>query len=240
MASDAESDNIAGAFIRLNPLLAGKRQKHAGQSLVTPMRMLRAWQSARLQRTHQDLLASPRYGPACRFFLSDIYAPRDFSQRDLDMKHVYDSMHRFLPPRVNETLRLLFELNQLTAELDELLFFVLVEQFPITNEIVAAEYAEAYRLCDNYPDRVRQIDLIVDIGRDVDWLVHRPLISGALRLARTPAKLAGWSELQSFFERGFEAFKQMGGAEPFLEMIEQREMKILDLIYAGEPDPFAI
>jgi len=149
-------------------------------------------------------------------------------------------MHRFLPSRVNETLRLLFELNQLTTELDELLLIKLVQELQVEIEITAATYAQAYRLCDNYPDRVRQIELIVDIGRDVDWLVHRPLISGALRLARTPAKLAGWSELHSFFERGFTAFKEMGGAEPFLEMIQQREMKILDNIYAGEPDPFAI
>ena len=50
---------------------------------------LRAWQMERLAQTHAALLASERYGPACRFFLSDLFAPRDFSQRDQGFQHLY-------------------------------------------------------------------------------------------------------------------------------------------------------
>ena len=42
---------------------------------------LRVWQAARLERTHSDLLASPRYRAATRFFLDELYGSKDFSQR---------------------------------------------------------------------------------------------------------------------------------------------------------------
>lgn len=240
MEGDPEGDNVISTLMRLNPIGAGRRRVTHTQPLPAQLMTLRQWQVKRLQRTHADLLASTRFGPACRFFLSDIYAPRDFSQRDQDMHQVYDSMHRFLPPRLSETLELLFELNTLTADLDRELLQVLVDEFEMTDSFTTADYAAAYRICGNYDERMRQIDLIGEIGRDVDWLVRQPLIGFALHLARGPAKLAGWSELHDFFERGFAAFKRMGDASPFLELIKQRERAILDRLFAGESEPFAI
>ncbi len=99
-------------------------------------------------------------------------------------------------------------------------------------------YARAYRKCDNRARRERQIELIVEVGRDLDHLVRNPLIRGALRMARGPAALAGISTLQSFLERGFAAFRAMENADFFLQTIEGRERKIMSRILAGSQDPF--
>ena len=95
------------------------------------------------------------------------------------------------------------------------------------------EYAEAYRRCDNRAERERQIDLIVDVGRHVEGLVRLPAVGLALRLARVPARLAGWREHHDFLERGFEAFKNLKGAEDFLRVVADREAREL---VAGEID----
>ena len=240
MAGEVDKDNVVSALIRLNPLSAGKRRKQPATALPAQLKTLREWQVSRLQKTHQDLLNSERFGPACSFFLSDIYAARDFSQRDQDLTQVYHSMGRFLPPRVTEVLRLLFELNVLTSDLDQQLLEVLVEQLHMSDSFTVSEYSQAYRLCDNYEERRRQIALTVAIGTEVDWLVQRPFIGTALRVAYGPARLAGWAELHDFFARGFAAFQKMGDAGPFLALIEQREQQILDRLFAGEADPFAI
>ena len=58
----------------------------AHKELDAPVAMLRIWQSERLKKTHADILHSPLYGPACRFFLNDIYAAEDFSRRDNDIE----------------------------------------------------------------------------------------------------------------------------------------------------------
>jgi hypothetical protein len=218
----------------------GKHTRVESGALPPAIKLIREWQSTRLAHTHRDLLESSRYQPATLFFLSDVYAPRDFSQRNYDIQRAYDAMRKAVPERVVHTLAEVIELHQFTDELDALLASVLIEQLGVTDEITPEHYAEGYRICDNYDDRVRQIAMIVKIGHDVDRIVRLPFIGITLRLAHTPAHLTGWIELQSFLERGYAAFKHMHGAEAFLNTIERRELAILDRIFAGHPEPFRV
>ncbi|HMT21115.1 MAG TPA: hypothetical protein PKE20_07720 [Promineifilum sp.] len=216
----------------------GKHVDVEDAELPPAIRLLREWQAARLAMTHRDLLESPRYRPATLFFLSDVYAPRDFSQRNYDIQKAYNAMRKAVPERVVHVLAETIELHQFTDELDAKLVEALFNQLGVGEHITHEQYAEAYRICDNYADRARQIDMIVRIGRSVDRIVRLPFIGLTLRLAHTPAVLAGWHELQGFLERGYAAFKHMKGAEVFLSTIVTREMGILDRIYAGNSDPF--
>jgi hypothetical protein len=204
------------------------------RSFPQELLLLRAWQSRRLAATYQDLLQHKQFGPACRFFLTDVYAPQDFSDRDEDILHVYQAMKRIMPASIMRTLKLVIMLNELTSRLDNQLVQVMVDELQLTDKITAVMYAAAYRLCDNYDERLQQIELIVAVGQSVNRLVRLPFVGLTLRLLHTPAHLSGWAELQSFLERGFAAFKQIKNADPFLEIISQREKKILKQIYAGE------
>ncbi len=213
-------------------------QRAEGGGLSPEMAMLRAWQAQRLARTYADFLADPRYAPASRFFLDDIYAPKDFTQRNEDVIRIHEFMSRILPARVLKTLTMAIELNNLTEDLDAKLLKVLLNDLGVTDRITEAQYAEAYRLCDNYEDRVRQIEMIVAIGRDLERLVRHRVIGWTLRMARGPAYRAGWKELQDFLEHGYNSFRRMGKADKFLNAIYDREMQILDNIYQGKPHPF--
>jgi hypothetical protein len=237
--SDTPTDDIRVRDL-LQATKVGQHERVEGRGLDPRMRLLRTWQSERLTRTHADLLAHPRYGPAGRFFLSDVYAPRDFSQRDHDIIRMYHAMRLILPAVMQRALEIVIELNALTTRLDEELLSVLIEELGVTDALTVEQYAEGYRRCDNYDERVRQIDLIVAVGAEIDVLVGKPGVALALKLARIPARLAGWHEMQDFFEHGFEAFRHMNGAEEFLRTIASRERAILDRIYASDPDPFAI
>ncbi len=73
--------------------------------------MLRAWQADRLAHTYADLLADPHDRPACKFFLSDIYAPCDFSQRDHDLDRIHKFLARVLPAATIQLLTKTVELN---------------------------------------------------------------------------------------------------------------------------------
>jgi len=224
------------AALRKHDELSHRRVESGG--LSPEMAMLRAWQAQRLARTYADFLADPRYEPACRFFLDDIYAAKDFSQRNTDIMRLHDFTARFIPARALKTLTKAIELNNLTEELDEKLLDVLLNQVGVTDSISEEQYAEAYRLCDNYDERVKQIDMIVEIGRDLENLVKHRVIGWMLRLAHGPAYRAGWHELQDFLEHGYAAFRRMGKADRFLNAIHDREMTILDNIYQGKPHPF--
>ena len=102
------------------------------------------------------------------------------------------------------------------------------------NRIDAATYGNAYRKVDRRSDRERQIDLIQDVGRSLDRLARRPFISTSLALMRKPASLAGLTELQSFLERGYAAFRQMGSADEFLALVIGRERQLMDTLLAGD------
>jgi len=212
----------------------GRHERVDGRPLDPVVRSLRAWQSERLARTYADLLDDPRYAEAGRFFLDDVYAAKDFSQRDHDVTRMYETMRHVLPSSMRRALELVIELNALTVELDAALAAGLVDP----DAIDGAAVVEAYRRNDAFDERRRQIDLVVAVGSEIDVLLRKPGIGLALRLARVPARLAGWHELQDFFERGFAAFAKMRGAGPFLEIVASRERAILARVEAGDADAF--
>jgi hypothetical protein len=195
---------------------------------------LKAFQSRRLARSYADIAAQPRYRMATSFFLEDLYGPKDFSGRDEAMLRILPVMVRTLPAKGVEAATLAIELEALSEHLDHRTAREL-EPGPIDE----ASYARAYRTGSTRAERERQIELIVTVGSDLDWLVKKPLVYSTLKLMRGPAKLAGLHDLQDFLERGFQAFRAMDGAAEFLALIRDREMEILNRLFSGAPRPFS-
>jgi len=196
--------------------------------------VLKEWQSARLARTYADLAAIPRYAPAVAFFLDDLYSAKDFSSRDEEMLRIYPTMVRLLPASAVETVGLALELDALAEELDQ----AMTEALP-PGGITEAGYCEAFRAVGREPARMRQVALVPEVGGRLENVVIKPLIYSTLKLLRRPAKLAGLGDMQSFLERGFTAFRHMGGAEEFLATIERRETAIIKRIFSSQPSPFS-
>jgi hypothetical protein len=216
------------------------REEIALSGLDPKLALLRVWQGERLARTYADLLEQPRYRPACLFFLEDIYAARDFSQRDHDLETMYEFMRRFVPDAVSRPAALTIKLHRMTEALDHKLLEVLVGQLGVTDSITVEQYAEAYRRCNNYRERVEQIDAIIEICEHIDGIVRNPIAGPALRIAKSPLRGAGYGEVVSFLERGYDSFKRMHGSRYFRKTLHVREMGILDRFYAHDPDPFRL
>lgn len=194
---------------------------------------LRAWQALRLAQTHRDLLDSPRYGPAARFFLDDLYGPKDFSRRDDEVERIVPVMTRLLPASALRTIAMAVGLDALSEELDSAMLAALRAAGRM-QQIDAAAYASAYRACGNRPLREAQIDLIGEIGAALAGLTRLPLLSGMLRAMRGPAHLAGLAELHDFLERGFAAFKHMGSADEFLGTLREREVGLMMRLFGED------
>lgn len=223
----------AGATLKQH---LGQLKALRGDEAVTPARLteLKAFQSERLARWYADIADQPRYRLATGFFLGDLYGPKDFSRRDAAMMRILPVMVRTLPDKAVETATQAIELEALSESLDHRVAAAL-EPGPVDEE----RYARAYRTGSTRPERERQIELIVAVGRDLDSLVRKPLVHRTLRLMRTPARLAGLSDLQDFLERGFESFRAMDGADAFLELIRDRETALLERLFSAVPNPFS-
>jgi hypothetical protein len=240
-AADSEPQDGAGLLrlqIERNRVY---REAHAGDHpLGRALQSLRRWQGQRLARTYADLLASERYRPAAEFFLSDLYGEKDFTRRDQDVERMYPSMVKLLPDAALHTIALAVEVHVLSAELDRALCQVLTGELGVKERITDSQYAEGFRRCANLRMRQRQVMLIRRVGEDLDAVVAKPMLYQVLKLARNPARVAGFAELHDFLERGFQAFRHMGGAGEFLETIVSRETRIMDRIFDAHPRPFAL
>jgi hypothetical protein len=207
----------------LDELLARSRRLEPAKSdssdFVASLRELRAWQSARLGRTYQDFREDPRYSPAVEFFLTDLYGPQEFTERNRDLRRAWAYLKRALPAAAMQVLAQAIELDVLTLEFDHAMVRALGAA-----SVTDATYAAAYRSVDDRARRTRQIDLIVGIGENLIRIVRRVWIGPLLQAAHIPAHAAGFGALQDFLERGFAAFRRMRDAERLLKAIREREI----------------
>ena len=210
-------------------------ERAANPILDGALERLADWQSRRLVQTYADLATQLRYRHAVVFFRSDLYGEEEIAQRDADLARVVPLISATLPERVIGTVALAMELNVLSQELDRLLLGRLPRA---DGPCTVAEYCKAYRRAANLPVRRRQIELIGQIGKALDGYVKKPMLRGALAMMRQPARLAGYAALHDFLDRGFDAFRRMGGADEFLATIQARETAILEAIADGAYDPF--
>ena len=192
---------------------------------------LRSWQSARLQRSHADLLTDARFERAARFFVTDLYSPAGFGKLEGEVDRVVPVMARLLPAAALETVADAVELDALSELLDAAMIDALGAA---VMELDGRAYGAAYRQLGRRGDRERQIRLVEDLGRALAHLTRLPFIAGMLAMMRQPARLARLDELQDFLERGFTAFKATRDIDEFLRRIVTKEHRLMEAVFAGD------
>ncbi|MGO8740749.1 FFLEELY motif protein [Rhodoblastus sp.] len=195
---------------------------------------LREWQAARLARTHADLLASPKFGAGAEFFLGDLYGPQELGHREEAVRRVAPLINKTLPASAIDVIADAMELDALSESLDLDMAAALREK---SGAIDAAAYGDAYRKVGRRADRIRQIELISHLGHSLEQLTKARFVGAALSVMRKPAQMAGLGDLQAFLERGYAAFRQMGGAREFLDTVTAREAAISATLFAGDDRP---
>ena len=211
-----------------------RARRQAVPGLGEKVQAVKAYQQSRFEHTHAELLASPRYVAAARFFLDELYGPSDFSRRDAQFARIVPALVRLFPQEIVETVATLGELHALSESLDS----AMAEALP-SPAIDASGYAQAWQATGRRVDREQQIDLMLAVGRSLDRYTRKPMLSTSLRMMRGPARAAGLSELQAFLERGLDTFKTMRGATEFLAGIEARERALLAQLFTADPQAAA-
>lgn len=203
---------------RLRAVEEERATRGAEVGLNAKVRALKEYQQKRFRHTYADLLGDVRYGPACRFFLDELYGPADFSQRDAQFSRVIPSLVRLFPTDLVNTVGMLAELHDLSERLD-----TLMGRHLTAASVDANGYIYAWQATGRRSERFRQIELTLDVAKSLDSLTRKPLLKNGLRLMRSAARAAGLGELQQFLETGFNTFKAMKGAQDFVATVERRE-----------------
>ena len=222
------SASAAGIVAHLR-VVDGERQRRTElPGLLARVTALKAFQQRRFSHTYADLLQSPRYGAAARFFLEELYGPEDFSARDAQFARVAPTIARLFPSDLAKTVTILSALHALSETLDS----AMGEQLAHAT-IAPADYIAAWQGVGREADRDRQIELTLAVAAQLDRITRRPLLRNALRLMRGPAQAAGLAELQRTLESGFDTFKAMKGAEEFIAFIAKRERALAEALFAA-------
>lgn len=207
-----------------------RQRRRSTPGLEERTHAIKAYQHRRFASTYADLLQHPRYRTASRFFLDELYGPHDFSARDAQFERVVPGLVRLFPSEIVGTVRSLAELHALSERLDSRMGELLSAP-----TVGAHDYIAAW-LGTGEPDlRQRQIALMLAVGEALDRYTRNPLLRHSLRLMRAPARAAGLHALQTFLETGFDTFRELGGAAPFLAIVAERERALCEALFAAHP-----
>ena len=204
---------------------------------LTEFSALQAWQRTRLRNSYTDLLIKQKFRAAGRFFLDELYGGEDFIRRDQDVDRVYPVMSRLLPADMLQTLANAMALQVISIDFDIRMTRRLVSMAIPASAIDQKLYGDCYRAVGRHRDRQRQIELILDLGHDLNRIVQRPIVVALIKLMHGPAHAAGFGALQNFLESGLKAFKLLGDGTKFIDTIAAREAEFARRLRDAHPDP---
>jgi hypothetical protein len=190
---------------------------------------LQRFQSNRLRRDHADLAREPQYRDIGEFFFDEMYGPRDFSARDEQARRLNQFVHLVPGIAVGDVQKVL-QLLDVTNRLDDSVVVWLLELGASAN-FDEPLYERAYRLADNYDERVLQIDLARDALYNVYRMTRRPLVGVALERTQGLAQRVGMTDIHRFLLLGFRAIQPVRDIHRFVEAVMLRERDRLDRIY---------
>jgi hypothetical protein len=189
---------------------------------------IKTYQARRFEHTYADLLASPRYQAAARFFLEELYGPHEFGARDAQFARIVPPLVRLFPEEIVATVATLARLHALSESLDD----AMARQIELT-PVDATAYVRAWQRTGREDERRQQVDLTLQIGRALERYTRSPVLRATLKMMRRPAQAAGLGDLQRFLETGFETFGAMRGAEEFLSTVRDRELSLCAALFAN-------
>jgi hypothetical protein len=229
----SKEDVIAMLEQQLRAVKAERQAPKHDPALLAARAALKQYQSARLERTHADLLAAPDTRDAALFFLNELYGANDASARDVDLERIIPTLKRVLPLHPLQTIAQAVMLDALSERLDTAMATRLVASTD-ARQLTEQSYAAAYRCATTREERERQLMLVQSLGESLSELVRIPLLSTLLTIMRGPARAAGLDHLQQFLEHGFRTFKRLKDPAGFVAIIVQRERDLLEQIHADD------
>jgi len=227
-------DHAIAISSHLASVSAERAARAAYPALGAQVDRVKHYQQERFRQTYADLLSSPRYAGAAKFFLEELYGPSDFSQRDAEFARIVPALVRLFPAEVVRTVESLGALHALSERFDTAMGRALDQD--ATGRLSSADYGRAWRACGDCPGRRQQIGLVRSVGESIDRLTRVPMLRTSLRLMRGPARASGLGTLQAFLETGFDQFHAMKGADAFLSIIEGRESALAESLFDARAD----
>lgn len=200
---------------------------------------LKIFQNNRLEFTYKDLLEDKGMHAACRFFLDQLYCTHDVSTRDHQVERVLPKLEKLLPGGAVDTVRKVIYMDYLAELLDdEITIYINEKEFYSDNELKEKSYIEAFRQQGQFDLRERQILLVREVGESLRKLMRLPFLRSLMKMTRGAAQKANLEDFHDFLSQGLDAFASLEKPTLFFQLIQEREMSILEGIRQGTLSKF--
>ena len=212
-------------------------RQHGDDALfLARLRRLQEWQGERLKHTHAHLLDDPVTAEGIQFLLDDVYGGRELLPIAREIRRALPKAMKLLPEKVMATSAAALEAAILTQELDEAVTQTLGEA--LDQPLTEMTYLKGFRQDHHHNDRLRQVQLVAELGHRLDRYIRSRMLHATFRMVRKPVHAAGFSNLYDFMDRSFRVMKPVPSVGLLLEQLAAREEAIMQKVYAGHPTPF--
>ena len=200
---------------------------------------IKVFQNSRLESTYKDLLEDKGMRAACRFFLDQLYCTHDVSTRDHQVERVLPKLEKLLPGGAVDTVKKVIYMDYLAELLDdEITLFINEKEFNSDNSLKEIAYMEAFRKQGQFDLREQQILLVREVGESLRKLMRLPFLRPLMKMTRGAAQKANLEDFHDFLSQGLDAFASLERPTLFFQLIQEREMSILEGIRQGTLSKF--
>lgn len=216
-------------------------QFHIDPAVAKRLADVQRWQKERMQYTHAEFFAQHEHHLMSRYFLNRLYGGPDFEVLAGQIARVIKYAHKvekIMPASAIQTGNSGVELAVLAVELDEQVAIDVLQQYgpdlPITDEMMRLSYLKL----DQATARYHQLDLLDQLGHNLDKYMRSFIVQSAFKMAKGLAYRHQFEPMYEFMQEGFEAMKPLNSAADFVKVFSDEERRIIARVHAGEPRPF--
>lgn len=218
---------------------------HHNPQLAARLSAIQNWQKKRMQHIHADIFAVPAHHLMTQYFLDQLYSGARFEvlaeqcERVLSAAKVFEGL---FPDSAVRTAMKATELAVLAIELDQQLAQLMDHDLLNDHQDAAIndkQVIQLYRLADQAGARFHQLDLLDELGLNLDKYVRSKIVQGVFKLSKGMSLRYQLHALYAFMDDGFAAMKPLKSAKVFFGEFTQTERDLIDEIYLGNPNPFS-
>lgn len=215
---------------------------HQDAVLAQRLADVQNWQKQRIRHTHADFFAKPENQLMADYFLNRLYGGPDFDELAFQTGRIINNagiVEKVIPASAIRTGNAGVELAVLAIQMDQDLALDLLQHYPadqpLNDDIMCATYLKL----DQYQPRLHQMDLLDELGQNMDKYIGSRMIKMAFKLAKGTAYKYRIDSMYEFIGEGFAAMESLPSAASFVQTFTRREREIIEKVHAGDPKPFA-
>jgi hypothetical protein len=155
------------------------------------------------------------------------------------VERVLPKLEKLLPGGAVETVRKVIYMDYLAELLDdEITLFINDKEFYSDALLKEKSYIEAFRKQGQFDLREQQIFLVREVGESLRKLMRLPFLRPLMKMTRGAAQKANLEDFHNFLSEGLDAFASLEKPTLFFQLIQEREMSILEGIRQGTLSKF--